>query len=695
MARRAERDRAVARRLWPAGGRDDGGSDRPAVRRRERGSPGVGDGVPFFAHGRRDGVEHLRAARNVRVVRRGAGRHRDRRHARGVVRGHRLGVQPERLVRDSERADQQPDRGGAERLQERAVHAAGRRDDECRRQRRGRVGHLAVLGHHRPGRAGRVAQRPRTARNMVSVIQGYCNYLLVDLADTLIDLKELGADRFDQGALWKNVRAGVVAVQVFTQAAFNAPTVGPLDAVKTQIVPLLSLPGVSLQGDFEGAGAGDAVRFADGVTLTQCERSIFLADGPDAANGGYFAPSSGSGGFGSVGLGGDGPPGSPYVTYGTCYRLPASAGGLSSGLSIDSAGANTVILMDRALPSEGPLSKPNVVTPTTVSDALRRQATAIAVKVNEVCMRYNNAIDLVSMRGTIDAGLATYYGAVYTDEVSNEVTAVLSLVASLKASGGSQPQMYLDGDALAAKVAGLSDGDSNAFQLALVSLQDAANAYRTLYPTYEPTGPAIVANAIVVYVGGALLIAYLVFAAITWSVHVEPQQGPGSLSARLAQRLPLFDAVIRMVLGLCVLTALLFILEAVQVKSLLRTQHDLQVREDNGSMLVGAAVRANEQFYLLRTQVRPSTGGPKSNSAEVQAAAAAFLADAKSVVDLYARCNTITAAQSSMPRPIAETAVYVTVGLAFFAVAAYVVTASAPVQCFKRIRTLRSGTGAR
>ena len=101
-----------------------------------------------------------------------------------------------------------------------------------------------------------------TMAYMVPALQsGVCVGALVDIADALIDLKQNGVDRYDEAALWDGVRAGVDAVSALIETSRDAGDPARMltrdtarDAIQQQVLPVLQLGVVELQGQFAPTG---------------------------------------------------------------------------------------------------------------------------------------------------------------------------------------------------------------------------------------------------------------------------------------------------------------------------------------------------------------------------------------------------------------------------------------------------------
>ena len=110
-----------------------------------------------------------------------------------------------------------------------------------------------------------------TMAYMVPVIQEFCSSPLIVIAEALADLQQNGVDRYDENSLWTGVRDGVDALRRLVLVEYDtgdpARTLtrdAVAEVVRTQVLPVLQLPGVVLKGQFVPS---NAVLQSDGFTI--------------------------------------------------------------------------------------------------------------------------------------------------------------------------------------------------------------------------------------------------------------------------------------------------------------------------------------------------------------------------------------------------------------------------------------------
>jgi hypothetical protein len=232
----------------------------------------------------------------------------------------------------------------------------------------------------------------------------------------------------------------------------------------------------------------------------------------------------------------------------------------------------------------------------------------------------------------------------------------------------------------------MSNDTTNALSNTFQTLTDASTSYVNLYAPFMPGFPAKVSNILALYGGGALLVGYG-----TYAILARKQLVNGAI--------PMGSLVQRIIVATCLLTVCLFVTETMLTQYALRSKHNWVATNDNSMMLVGATVRVSNEFSSLLQTIQSWSGNgtgvaidntPSPYNAP-RAAAIAFLADCKGVVEKFDACNTITAQQSTLPLPLTEILLYGVVAggvLVFAAVCVNSVVPSERIQSIGNINRL-------
>lgn len=572
-----------------------------------------------------------------------------------------------------------------------------------------------------------------TLASMAGVIQKYCAYLLVDIADALIDLKENGVDRYDEAALWRAVYVGVEAVRKLVLVEYDAggpdaeaviTTAAARRAVETEIAPILCLHAVELRdmiapvesvilnapGDdahgtikvgAETFGGGLRLLNGDGrggaspMTQAQCSRSCMAS--PMTCGFSYYDvknemcyvatdPRSVSAGFQLVS---EAPADKKPTISGVATITARQPSGTARQPSGTGAGAGTpantfVALAGSTDPAA--LYAYAIAQRGAVAATVANQSTDLAERIAAVLKRYRYRVDLAATRAFLDAKLSAFYGATLygagdggPGSVSAAVDGVLARVARLVAERRRlrQPR-NIDADRLIRKVAELSADDADELMQALTDASDAAKGHRDLYPPYAEAAPQTIATIVSVLGGLVFLSCYAVFVVIVWDMYAN--HGSIKLEA-LIQRL---------IAGTCVFVIVTVVTETMTYKHAYRLQHNKQVSLDNGGTLVTSASNTVSQVERLIALInKPSPGTSAARLAQEQhGASSAALNGCVQMMQAYDACNSITSGQAAMPVPVAEIVLYGIVAAVFVGIAAFVVYRVAPVEKVGNIRSL-------
>ena len=596
---------------------------------------------------------------------------------------------------------------------------------------------------------------------------------LLTIADALIDLKELGVDRFDRAPLWANVRSGVDSVRSLCLVAYDDEDPARaitrdtiVSAIQNEIAPILCIPGVELPkgafgprtehfipGSNGSNGSPDSADHAKvtGMTLlshksmsiSQCSRAIIDSGGQykfgyydnkssmcyacgDASvisssftsNVSLMAASSTSNqliiarplvlDLSNASNASNVPNLSNAVTPAGPY--PRTNGGLSK----DAAATNAIIqavsgAVGTGVPPKGKggsssssssgssssSSAPSthstlylsaVSMPWAMAATILDQSEELQKRILVVLKRYKFAIDLDVNRNLIDQALRNFYGS-STYESGGISSAIDTVLSDLKATtikyrarGGDPATPYIDVDRMMNKISTMSNDTTNSLANTFQALTDAATSYVNLYAPFMPGFPAKVSNILALYGGSALLVAYATYAILARKQLVTGAISMGSL-------------VQRIIVATCLLTVCLFVTETMLTQYALRSKHNWVASNDNSMMLVGATVRVSNEFTSLLQTIQSWSGNGTGGAVHTtpspynapRAAAIAFLADCKGVVDKFDTCNMITSQQSSLPLPLTEILLYTVVGVIVLVFAATCVNSVVPSERIQSI----------
>jgi len=614
-------------------------------------------------------------------------------------------------------------------------------------------------------------------------IKLYCRELLIDIASVLIDLKDLGVERYERASLWSAVRSGVEAVRALTIAGLDAKDparAGGLTrdvliaVVRDEVVPILKLPGVESKGwvfdeqrQAGTRGYGPVGALLDSTTQVSAESCItFCRDNPNCASVYYSKESScyrfkAPFGTSDVNRDGSDPNGmtsnvvtnmiqldgkdgvegelparrstmSPSKCERSCFDTPrdtkallgffiakdgkcyvgteptsavSTAEGfesryvlLRSGFTIASTTAkpDTVGTLVFMRPPEFDASATSVLqsvsdyagalrAPGAAAATLQRQSTEVASRLLRVLRRLRFVLDLDAMRAYIDRDLAAYYGpAVYgTAEMAAAMNSVLRRVRDVVYRARREgPQRFVDPERLQQKLLAMSSDEVAETQVTLQTLRDATDNMNRLYPTYRSVSGRKTAIILSTLGGIVILTALCVYLTIVWSMHSEK----GLISyQQLCQRC---------IISMCLSVLVLFTVETVAYKAVARIEHNQTVADDNGTMLVGASIRANDQFAatcialgIVSSPTQPRRNAPASSGA--LSSVSALLADCRGVIEKYELCNSIMSGQVSMPMPMAEVAMYGSISIVFIVLSMLIVIKVDPLQRLDSIRSLQ------
>lgn len=557
-----------------------------------------------------------------------------------------------------------------------------------------------------------------TLETMKEKMKFYCREFLIDIASVLIDLKDLGVERYERASLWSAVRSGVEAVRALTIAGLDAKDparAGSLTRdmliaiVRNEVVPILKLPGVESKGwvfkgmtsnvvsnmiqlDGNDGVEGETPARRSTMSPSKCERSCFDTPRDTKALLGFFIAKDGKCYIGTE----------PTSAVSTAEGFESRYVLLRSGFTIASTTAKpdtvgTLVFMrppDFDASAAGPSSTRVLQSVSDYAGALRapggaaatlqRQSTEIASRLLRVLRRLRFVLDLDVMRAYIDRDLAAYYGpAVYgTAEMAAAMNSVLRRVRDVVYRARRDgPQRFVDPERLQQKLLAMSSDEVAETQVTLQTLRDATDNMNRLYPTYRSVSGRKVAIIVSTLGGIVILTSLCVYLTIVWSMHSEK----GLISyQQLCQRC---------LISMCLSVIVLFTVETVAYKAVARIEHNQTVADDNGTMLVGASVRANDQFAATcialgivssPTQTRRNAPGSGALSS-----VAALLADCRGVIEKYELCNSIMSGQLSMPMPMAEVAMYGSISIVFIVLSMLIVIKVDPLQRLDSIRSLQ------
>lgn len=610
---------------------------------------------------------------------------------------------------------------------------------------------------------------------------------LLTIADALIDLKELGVDRFDRAPLWANVRAGVDAVRSLCMVAYDDENPARnitrdviVSAIRNEIAPILCVPGVELpKGAFgpTSASISPGTTKITGMTLlnpsyssasitspsshghkisiSQCTRAI-IDSGGEYKFGYYDTSNSLCYACGDVKVAStsftsnastmaasasnsqliiarphaldlSGSPGNPVrdsiVSFEQKWSdnvdaprvtntrsndakdaaiIQAVAGAVGTGVetalkkviedSAPDAPAPAATSSTSSTPSGPPTQSVLYLSalsmPWAMAATILDQSEELQRRIIVVLKRYRWAIDLDTNRNLIDQALISFYGSstYASGGISSAVDTVLS---DLKSSvikyrqRGDPSSPYIDVDRMMSKISAMSNDTTNSLSNTFQTLTDATTSYTNLYAPFKPGFPAKLSNILSIYGGGILFAGYATYVALLRTQLLKKVIGMGPLSQRIS-------------IATCLLTVCLFVSETMLAQYGLKSSHNWIASNDNSMMLIGATVRINNEFVsLLQTiqswgeSVGGGTGGGTGDSPSPynapRAAAIAFLADCKGVVEKFDACNTITAQQSTLPLPLTEILLYSVVGGGVLIFAALCVNSVVPSERIQSI----------
>ena len=569
---------------------------------------------------------------------------------------------------------------------------------------------------------------------------------LLTIADALIDLKELGVDRFDRAPLWTNVRAGVDAVRSLCMVAYDDTDPAReitrdviANAIQHEIVPILCVPGVELTKGFYGptkSAYSDATTDSVGnyippsiagmtllnppsystfmdysapvtqkqkMSLSQCTRSIINSGGEyafgyyDHANSRCYACSNVStltSSFTSnaslmAAAGNQLIVSRPNVIDGA---LDDASKGVSSSSGPTASSSNVVSSSSSSSgPTASSLYLSSLHVPWAMASTILDQSEDLQQRIIVVLKRYQYAIDLDKNRYLIDQGLEAFYGSgIYkTSGVSN---AIDSLLADLKGSvikyrtsgHHNSTSLYVDTDRMIEKIYSLSNDSTKVLSDMLQSLKDASASYVNLYAPFMSMFPQKFSDIVALFGGYAVFIVYGTYVTLQ-KLHFNRE----IISTETMYQ--------RVIVATCILTVSLFVIESTMTQMALKSKHDQHIMNDNSMMLIGATVRINDEFsdLLSAIQTWKSPGGsgapssppssPPSLYNAPRAKAVAFLADCKGVIEKFDACNTITAEQARLPLPLTEILLFCIVGGGVLVVAAVFLNSIQPSERIQMI----------
>jgi hypothetical protein len=575
--------------------------------------------------------------------------------------------------------------------------------------------------------------------------------ILKDMAAAMMELRTRGADVLDHVAMWRCVDQGLNEVRTLVMRS-NDGEKGAFDTedfVRNEIVPLLRVNAAMFRNAFklDSSAAGKmwkrVVTEVDGQPLDRAGCFAMCQASHDSRMA-YFTPAKIVNGV-SV-------PGKCMLTTGSADEVKALANArfYGRGAGEDSLmvkgpaadgekkGGNSsmvcaptdrrVILEDAWNSSQGKsttqgaftcveLPEENMYAAAAgedgqgIADLIRTMSSQIADSVVQVLRRMQFRIDITApaYKDIVDAELLTHYGAkAYDANIRDAISDVFNQInvqvrqMSLPAARALDmafvtPQRLLD------KVAAMSETDLLRTQRSLSRLASCTRDHAAMFPAYSSTMSRNVVDRVSISSNLVALVGFSIFMVVLYA------KGTFHSKENSTVAVPLKVIIRYMAYGLCGLSILLITIDTLMHKSLARTQHNWKAIEANGNVLVASTDRMSSQFeVMLRAAGRGADGAggigvdatrvrsvalsglelASDNRYRAQAAATAFLAEARTAFDKYAECNSIVNGKPKMPMPLAETLMYVLVGLGFVVVSFYVIKEIAPSQRILSLRML-------
>ena len=574
---------------------------------------------------------------------------------------------------------------------------------------------------------------------------------LLTIADALIDLKELGVDRFDRAPLWANVKSGVDAVRSLCMVAFDDTDPARditreaiATAIQNEIVPILCIPGVELprgvygpttttytpqtannsSGQITPASingmtllnlpsltnfSGSAFTNSN-MSLSECARAIIYSGSEyafgyyDNSNAQCFACSNVSAFNNSfTSNAANMAATSNQVIVSRPSDLNGSNAATSSSVSGSSSGSSSLHATSSSVSgsSSGSSSASSqydastlylasLSTPWAMAATILDQSGHLQDRLLVVLKRYKYAIDLDANRSLIDRGLEAFYGVgnYKSGGISNAIDTVLS---DLKTAA---IKFRANGNNSASIYV---DTDRMMEKISLLSNDSTTALSNTLQSLQDATAS---------YVN---LYAPFLSSFPQKLANIIALFGGGALLVAYGAYVTLVrmqyvndkinnDSMIqRTIVSTCLLIVSLFATETMLTQSALKSQHNMNAMSDNSMMLIGATVRINDEFADLLASIKNWNGNGKGNPAAnvipsaynaPRAKAVAFLADCKGVVEKFEACNTITAQQSDLPLPLTEILMYAIVGGGVLVFAAVCLNSIQPSDRIQTIGTI-------
>jgi hypothetical protein len=344
-----------------------------------------------------------------------------------------------------------------------------------------------------------------------------------------------------------------------------------------------------------------------------------------------------------------------------------------------------------------------------IADLIRTTSSQIADSVVQVLRRMQFRIDITApaYKDIVDAELLRHYGAKaydanVRDAISDVFNQIQVQVRQMSAPAARAldiafvtPQRLLD------KVAAMSETDLLRTRRSLSRLASCTRDHAAMFPAYSSTVSRNVVDRVSISSNLVALVGFSIFMVVLYA--------KGTFHSKDNNEVPLKVIIRYMAYGLCGLSILLITIDTLMHKWLARTQHNWKAIEANGNVLVASTDRMSSHFeVMLRAAGRGADGAggigvdatrvrsvalsglemASDNRYRAQAAATSFLSEARAAFDKYAECNSIVNGQPKMPMPLAETLMYVLVGLGFVVVSVYVIKEIAPSQRILSLRML-------
>jgi hypothetical protein len=567
-----------------------------------------------------------------------------------------------------------------------------------------------------------------TMATLPSHINNHCTANLLTVLDTLIELQELGVDRYDQAALWRGVQRGVDVVGdlVLTandddpQRALTPDVVERI--VRVELAPILCLPGVEIRDAFAlvaptspPPGRVVAVESVDAdvdVARAKCfqtcmnmpgscavahfdaaTRTCYSADSYSALSAFRYGGGEGEGEGEGEG-GGGGALRSVYVAdpavFGNkCKRAPEPFRlcGSSSppGCGTDGEGGgddflSSLFATDACVQTTPAQLYKLALANGAAASTLLDQRDELAQRVTLVLRRHKFAISLDrgAARQALDAALVAYYGQdVYAAGVAAAVELVLKRVrAAARASGAPADDAFVDPLRLADKVGALSRGDADALLVALRKLQNAATSHRDLYPAYRPAFALRTSGVAGALTNAAVLVSFVVFVVVLYDLNKH-------------QDITVSGAVQAIISGACMVVIFATVVDNMSTTSRARLQHNQDAIDDNGETLVAATINVADDFARAAAVAkRADLDSVAARNEAMRPSCVAVLADCRVLLGKFAACNSITSGQARFPFPTSDVVLLGVIAILFLAFGAAVFTLIKPAVRFEHVRSL-------